>query len=64
MTTWTECLEENCTAPSEAVGPMTSAAGVGREGQDIRVWWETRWCAAGHHYMVEVYEEDISDGYE
>lgn len=53
---WTTCQETGCSAPTEAVGEPFHMHGFGQ--WPIRVWYERVQCAAGHRYMVEIFEEE------
>lgn len=60
MTTWTECREHGCDAPAETVDTFY-LRGTAGDGKRVRVWFDKRWCAAGHWNLVEIYEEDEVD---
>ena len=54
--TWLPC--QVCAAPAETRGEPFSMKGVGRKDQDIIVYFQRYLCVAGHHYQLEILEED------
>lgn len=53
-----ECHDPGCDA-SSATAYSFHLRGVGTRGQDIRIWFDRRYCARGHYNDVEVFEEDV-----
>lgn len=52
------CHEPGCSAPAEEYDEPFALNGVTHHG-DVRVWHQKVRCAAGHHYWIEIYEEDV-----
>jgi hypothetical protein len=59
VTVWVECQEPGCDAPAQTVDTY-SMPGF-RGDTRIVVWFDKRWCAAGHWNSVEIYEEEADD---
>jgi len=56
---WVQCREPGCDAPAQTVDTF-SVSGV-RGQTTVKVWYDKRWCAAGHWNHVEIYEETFYD---
>jgi hypothetical protein len=53
------CHEPGCVELAEPYDEPFYLEGCGRNNKTIRIWFQKWRCLGPHHYMIEIYEEEL-----